>query len=105
LSSMKVDLPRKAWSMEDDRRTKALALLDYVESKQKLAILHGKITEVGEFLIAVGEDLKTHPSMYVYKKYTMTPQSEIDVLVNQLTDLKEATEQLRRKAADFGVSL
>lgn len=42
---------QKAWAMrqEDHRQQKAMALLEYVESKQEVAMLWEKITEIGDF--------------------------------------------------------
>jgi len=99
------DSPRKVWSMEDDRQVRALALLDYVESKQIAAIVRGKLSEFGELLKVAGEELKTDPFMYLAKRYTLPPQSEIDALTNQLAELEETVEQMRKKAADYGVSV
>ena len=91
--------------MEDARQAKALALLDYVESRQSADILRGKISEIGELLKLVGEELKTDPFMYMAKRYTLPLQSEIDTLTDQLAEIEETVEQMRKKAADYGVSI
>ena len=88
---------------EDARELKALALLDYVESKQSAAILRGKISEIGELLKVVGEELKTDPFMYIAKRYTITSQTEIDALTTQLAELEETVERLKQKAIEYGV--
>jgi len=36
-------------SQEDQRESRAKALLDYTESKQKVAMLRDKISEIGDF--------------------------------------------------------
>jgi len=91
--------------MEDQRQMKAAALLDYTEGKQKVAGLRGRIAQIGEGLIAAGGDLKKDPSQYAFKRYTLMPQSEIDALVSELAALEEQTENLRRKAVEYGNSI
>jgi hypothetical protein len=68
-------------SEEDLRQLKAMALLDCVESKKEVLILWEQISEIGEFLKMMGEDLKTNPSMYAQKEYTWPSQKDVDNLV------------------------
>jgi hypothetical protein len=91
--------------MDDDRQKMAFALLDYVESRQKLARLRGEDSEVGEFYKTVGQELKTDPFMYLAKQYTLVPQSQVDALVRELAELEETTERLKLKAVEYGVSI
>jgi hypothetical protein len=41
--------------------------------------------------------------MYAAKRYTITPQTEIDALTNQLAELEETVERLKQKAIEYGL--
>jgi hypothetical protein len=90
---------------KDLRQLKAMALLDYVESKKEVLILWEQISEIGEFLKMMGEDLKTNPSMYARKEYTWPSQKDVDNLVKTLAELEEKMNQSKQKAMSFGLSL
>jgi hypothetical protein len=107
LSATQIHLPQKVqfMSQEDQRQLKAMALLDYVESKQEFAMLWERISQIGDFLRIMGEDLKTDPSMYAYEKYTWLSQVEVHQLVKTLAELEEKMYQLEQKALGFGVSI
>ncbi len=104
-SATKIHLPQKAWfmSQEDQRQLKAMALLDYVESKQEVAMLWEKISEIGDFLKMMAEDLKTHPSIYASKEYAWPSQNEVNNLVKALAELEEKMDQSKKKALSLGV--
>jgi hypothetical protein len=107
LPAAQLQLPRNAWSMieKDLRQLKAMALLDYVESKQAVAILWEQISEIGNFLRMMGEDLKTDPSIYAQKEYIWPSQKDVDNLVKTLAELEEKMNQSKQKAMSIGVSL
>ena len=89
---------------QEAREVKALALLDYYEHKQDLAVLREKINENAELLIIAGTELKEDPAQYAGKQYTIL-QSKIDNLVQEWQELTDKTEQLRQKAASFGLAI
>lgn len=91
--------------MEDDRQERALALLDYVESKQRAAMLRGQIKELEEFLRGVRTQIKTDPSKSEYYKFTVMPQAVIDALERELAELETMTENLRKRASAYGVPM
>jgi hypothetical protein len=89
---------------EEAREKKALALLDYIESKQALAILRDKLSENGQFLVTVGTALQTDPAQYAWNKYIIF-QDQIDEQVREWQELTDKTEQLRQKVASFGLAV
>lgn len=94
---------RAVWTLEDQRQTKALVLLDYFEKKQEAAVLREKLSQIGDFYVTVGTELKKDPYLYAAKQYAINPQSGIDALVVELTQIEEKLGVLQEKLAGFGL--